>query len=163
MVPRRVARIIHLFFDISVIAKGIDGALEIVGGVLLLLISPTQLHDIVRILTQHELTEDPHDLVANYLLRTSQGLSLGAKTFSALYLFVHGVVKAGLVTALLQRRKWAYPVAIITFLLILVYELYRYSHTHTPALLVLSALDTGVIMFTWWEYMRLLGSHAFAR
>ena len=162
MAAPRVGRLIHLFFDIGIIVKGIDGALEIVGGVLLLLISPTQLHDIVRILTQHELMEDPHDLVANFLVRTSQGLSLGAKTFGALYLFVHGVVKIGLVTALLQKRHWAYPAAIVTFLVILVYELYRYSHTRAPALLVLSSLDVVVITFTWLEYRRLLASRAFA-
>ena len=65
METNRRERIVHLLFNISVIAKGIDGVLEIVGGVLLFLISPTRLHHVVRILTQHELTENPHDLVAN--------------------------------------------------------------------------------------------------
>lgn len=76
-------RIVYLLFDISVISKGIDGALEIVGGVLLFLISPTQVYAIVRVLTQHELSEDPHDLVATYLLNSTQRLSGGAQVFGA--------------------------------------------------------------------------------
>jgi len=159
---RQRDRIVHLLFDISVIAKGIDGVLETVGGLLLLLISPTQLHHIARLLTQHELSEDPHDLVANYLLHSSQGLSAGAKTFGAMYLLWHGVVKVGLVTALLLRRRWAYPVAILAFLIFLVYQLYRYSHTEAPELLVLSVMDVVVIVLTWFEYKRLRASQAFA-
>lgn len=156
----RLKQIVHVLFDVGVIAKGVDGVLEIVGGVLLLLISPSQLDYIVRILTQHELTEDPHDTVANYLLHISQ--DPGAKTFGATYLLWHGVVKVGLVTALLRKRRWAYPVAIVAFLLFLVYQLYRYSHTLEPGLLVLSVLDVAVIVLTLLEYQRLRASRAFS-
>jgi uncharacterized membrane protein len=151
-VPRNLG---HRFFLISVITKGVDGVLEVVGGVLLLLVSPTQLYAIARMLTQHELTQDPDDAVANYLLHSTQALSADAKTFGALYLLWHGVVKVLLVAALLQRRRWAYPLAIVAFLLFLVYQLYRYSHTHAPELLVLSVLDIFVIVLTWLEYRRL--------
>ena len=65
-------RVVHVLFDISAISKGVDGVLEIVGGALLLLVSPMKVHNIVRILTQHELSEDPHDLVAKYLLNSTQ-------------------------------------------------------------------------------------------
>jgi hypothetical protein len=68
----RGRRLLHALFYIGVIAKGIDGTLEIVGGVLLLFISSTQLQPIARLLTQHELAEDPRDLVANYVLDRSQ-------------------------------------------------------------------------------------------
>ncbi|HEV2751968.1 MAG TPA: DUF2127 domain-containing protein [Gemmatimonadales bacterium] len=162
METRRRERIVHLLFEIGVIAKGIDGVLEIVGGVLLLLISPTQLHYIARILTQHELSEDPHDIVANYILHSSQGLSAGVKLFGAIYLLWHGVVKGGLVTALLLKRRWAYPTAIVAFLLFLVYQLYRYSHTSAPELLLLSVLDVVVILLTWFEYRRLRAVYTFA-
>ena len=43
-------------FDISVTLKGIDGLLELVGGVLLLVLSPVRLNAIVRFLTQHVAT-----------------------------------------------------------------------------------------------------------
>lgn len=142
-------------------AKGVDGLLEIIGGFTLLFIAPAQLHPIARFLTQRELAEDPHDLVANYLVRSLQHLSSGTKQFAALYLLWHGVVKLGLVAALLWRRRWAYPVAIAAFLLFLVYQLYRYSHTRAPELIALSALDVAVIVLTWLEYRRLRSAKAF--
>lgn len=155
------ARLVHRLFAIGVIAKSVDGLLEILGGLILLLIDPAQLHPIARFLTQHELAEDPHDLVANYLFRSVQHLSSGTKMFAAVYLLWHGAVKVGLVTALLLRRRWAYPAAILAFLLFLVYQLYRYSHTYAPELLALSVLDVFVIVLTGCEYVRLRASHAF--
>ena len=158
----RKGRIVHVLFDISVIIKGVDGVLEIVGSAVLLFISPAQIYSIVRALTQHELSKDPHDIVATYLLNSAQHLSDGAQLFAATYLLWHGVVKVVLVTALLLKRRWAYPVAILAFLLFLVYQLYRYAHTRSPELLVLSVVDVFVIALTWLEYKRLRRIHAFA-
>jgi uncharacterized membrane protein len=155
-------RIVHVLFDISVLSKGLDGVLEIVGGAVLLFISPVKVQTIVRLLTQHELSEDPHDLVATYLLNSTRHLSSGAQTFGAMYLLWHGAVKVALVTALLLKRRWAYPAAIVAFLLFLAYQLYRFSHTHAPELLVLSIVDVVVIILTWLEYKRLRTARAFA-
>ena len=154
--PRR--RVVHVLFDVSMFAKGIDGVIELIAGVLLFFVTPQQLQHIATILTQHELSEDPRDAVANYLLHSSQALSVAAKTFGAIYLLWHGVVKVGLVTALLLQKLWAYPVAIGSFIVFLVYQLYRYSHTHSPEMIVLSVLDVFVIILTWLEYRRLRGS-----
>ena len=159
MATQPKAHIVHLLFDIGVITKGIDGALEIIGGALLFFVSPDQLRHIARILTLHELSEDPHDIVANYLLHTAQHLSPSVTTFGAVYLLWHGVVKVGLVTALLRGQRWAYPAAIVAFLLFLLYQVSRYAHTHAPELLVLSVLDVLVIGLTWLEYRRLRASY----
>ena len=159
MATQPKAHIVHLLFDIGVITKGIDGALEIIGGALLFFVSPDQLRHIARILTLHELSEDPHDIVANYLLHTAQHLSPSVTTFGAVYLLWHGVVKVGLVTVLLRGQRWAYPAAIVAFLLFLLYQVSRYARTHAPELLVLSVLDVLVIGLTWLEYRRLRASY----
>jgi uncharacterized membrane protein len=145
----------HILFEISVISKGVDGVLEVIGGVLLFFVSPAHIQSAVRMLTQHELSQDPHDAIATHLLNGAQHLTSGVETFAAIYLLWHGVVKVGLVTALLLKKRWAYPVAIVAFALFLVYQLYRYSHTHSSWLLVLSILDIVVIVLTWLEYKRL--------
>ena len=155
-------RLVPLLFDIGVIAKGIDGTLEVLGGVLLFLVNPVQIHRLMRILTQHELSEDPRDVVAHYLLNSTRHLSSGTKEFAALYLLWHGAVKVGLVTGLLLKRHWAYPLAIFAFAAFVVYQLYRYSHTGSPTLLVLSAFDVVVIILTWLEYRRLRSAGGFA-
>lgn len=155
-------RLAHWFFEISVIAKGVDGILEIAGGILLLVISPQQLYRIARVLTQHELVDDRHDRIWQYLINSVEHLATGARTFAAMYLLWHGVVKVVLVAGLLLQRRLAYPIAIAAFVIFLVYQMYRYSHTHAPELLVLSALDVIVIALTWIEYKRLWGAHAAA-
>jgi len=154
-------RVVSTLFKVSVIAKGVDGALEVLGGSLLFFLSPSQLHGIVRMLTQHELSEDPRDVVARYLLHSTTDLAEGVKVFAAIYLLGHGVIKLGLITGLLLRQRWAYPAAMVTFGLFLGYQLYRYSHTGSPEMLVLSAFDTAVIALTYLEYRRLRAMHAF--
>ena len=156
------SKIIQIFFKIGVISKGIDGVLEIAGGFMLLFITPQQIQSLIQALTQHELSEDPKDIIANYLLNSTYHLSPGTKNFAAIYLLWHGFVKASLVAALLLRKRWAYPVAIIAFFLFLIYQLYRYSHTSSPTLLVLSVVDIFVIILTWLEYRRLRKSNGFA-
>ena len=152
---------VHLLFDISVIGKAVNGVLEIVGGIALFFVNPGQINWMLRALTQHELSEDPHDLVARLLLHSVQNLSIGTKTFAAAFLLWHGVVKVGLVVALLRKLKWAYPTAIVAFAIFLAYQIYRYSQTHSGWLLALSALDLAVIVLTWLEYKRLRASHEF--
>ena len=48
-------------FDIALILKGLDGLLELVGAVLLLVISPDTINRLAQRLLQHELSEDPND------------------------------------------------------------------------------------------------------
>lgn len=153
---------VHTFFNLSVIIKGIDGALEIIGGALLFFIPPQHIDSVVRALTQHELSEDPKDMLATYLLNNAHNLTKGVTIFAAVYLLWHGLVKAGLVAGLLLKRRWAYPAAIIAFVLFILYQLYRYTHTHSPSLLALTVLDLFVIILTWIEYKRLIAINGFS-
>jgi uncharacterized membrane protein len=62
-------------------------------GLLLVLVKPSTIVDIVRALTQHELSEDPHDFVATHVLHASSTLNGASLTFAAIYLFSHRVLK----------------------------------------------------------------------
>jgi uncharacterized membrane protein len=146
---------VHLLFDIGLIGKAIDGVLEIIGGVVLLFVNPGQINGLMQILTRRELSEDHHDFIANFLMHSVQHLTNGTLVFAAFFLLWHGAVKVGLVWALFHKHLWAYPTAILAFGLFLVYQLYRYSHTHSVWLLALSVLDLYVIVLTRLEYNRL--------
>jgi uncharacterized membrane protein len=80
-------------FEVGIILKGLDGVLEVIGGLLLLVVSPATIDRVVTGLTQHELSEDPHDFLATHLLKTAHGLTGSAVLFAAVYLLAHGVVK----------------------------------------------------------------------
>src|SRR5579875_753736 len=96
-------------FFVTLVLKGLYGAVEVIAGVALLLVSPAQLEAAARALTRHELREDPHDPVAHWLLGYTGGLSVSATVFGAVYLLVHGAVKVILVVAVLRDKLWAYP------------------------------------------------------
>lgn len=123
----------ELLFHISVVLKGIDGALEIAGGIALWAVSPGSIVRVIGLLTQDEIAEDPRDLVANYLRHGARHFSLASEHFIAIYMLRHGVVKIFAVMALLRNKLWAYPIAIVVFGGFVVYQVYRFALTGAPA------------------------------
>ena len=147
--PRQV---LHRLFDIGVVFKGIDGLLEIAGGVVLMLATQPELRRAVVFLTQHELSEDPHDAVAHVLRDAVFGLTSDAKVFGSVYLLVHGFVKVFLVIGLLRGKLWSYPAALIVLSLFIVYQCYRISGHYSALLLFLIVVDTFIVGLIWYEY-----------
>ncbi len=155
MASRARRGVVHAVFELGVVLKGIDGLLEVAGAALLLFVSPRQIGRAVELLTQHELSQDPHDAVAGHLVRAARHLSMGETRFASAYLLSHGVVKLVLVWALLTSRLWAYPIAIAVFAAFGGYQMYRWSISHSLAMVTLTVLDAFVILLTWLEYRRL--------
>jgi len=141
-------------FVIGIIGKGLNGLTELVGGLLLLFVTPDRIHQLALVLTRGELSEDPHDFVARHLLHTANGLTGSAVVFGAVYLLVHGAVKIVLVVALLLNKLWAYPCMIIVLLIFIGYQLYRLALQPSAALIALTAFDALIVMLTWLEYRR---------
>jgi uncharacterized membrane protein len=141
-------------FEISILLKGIDGVLELIGAALLLVVSPATIDQFVRWLTQHELSEDPEDFIATHLLRITHGLTGAAVGFAAVYLLLHGIVKVVLVTALLRNQLWAYPWMIAFLLAFIGYQLYRIALQPTIGIIGLTIFDAFIVWLTWREYRR---------
>lgn len=152
MDARRRERYLHLVFVWGLVFKGVFAAAEVVTGVGAFLVSQPLAMRIARALTREELSEDPHDLVANYLIRSAEHFSGSAAHFLGIYLASHGIVKLALILALLLKKLWAYPVALMVFGAFIVYQVYRYTTTHAPSLILLTAVDLAVIALTWHEY-----------
>ncbi len=140
-------------FDIALVLKGVDGLLELVGGVLLLVISPDAINRWAQRVTQHELTENPHDFFAHRLLRLTENLHQ-TQVFGAVYLLTHGLVKLVIVVGLMRRERWAYPVAFVFLGGFVVYQLYRLTYDPSIGLALLTAFDLLIIWLTWREYRR---------
>ncbi len=140
-------------FDIALVLKGLDGLLELVGGILLLVISPDSINHLAQRLTQHELSQDPNDFFAHHLLRLTSNLH-HTQTFGALYLLTHGLVKLVIVYGLLRRQRWAYPVAFVFLGGFVVYQVYRLTYAPSAGLAVLTVFDLFIIWLTWREYRR---------
>ena len=141
-------------FAIGIIAKGLNGLTELVGGLLLLFVTPGGIHHLAAVITQGELSEDPHDVIARYILHTANGLTGSAVLFGAIYLLAHGAVKVVLVIALLLNKLWAYPCLIVVLLIFIGYQLYRIALDPSPGLIALTIFDTLIVALTWREYRR---------
>ncbi len=145
---------LNKIFDVAVIIKGIDGVLEVIGGLLLFFANRNTLNQFLYFLTQHELIEDPRDIIANYLVNFAHHISLGTEIFIASYLIIHGIIKIFLVISLLKNKLWAYPTALIFFSVFILYEIYRYTITHSVILLVLMLFDILVTILVIGEYRK---------
>jgi uncharacterized membrane protein len=147
---------IHLLFEVSLWLKGAFALIEIIAGIAAYFVSQKLLLDLIHWVMKDEFAEDPHDLVANYLLHSVQSLSVSSQNFAAIYLLGHGIIKLWLIIGLLRKRLWYYPVAMVVFGLFIIYQLYRFTFTQSVWLMLITALDIVVIALTWheWRYLR---------
>ena len=145
---------LHVAFEIGVILKGLNGLLELIGGVLLLVFPPSAIQRVVVGLTHNELSRDPNDFIATHLRAAAEHLSVGGQLFAAIYLLAHGVIKAVLVYALIKDKLWAFPWAIGVFGAFGIYQMYRYVVHPSGWLIALTVLDVFVILLTWAEWQR---------
>lgn len=157
----RKGKILHKAFVIGIVFKGIDGVLEIIGGLALLLIPSQSLNNWFWSMIQHELSKAPGDFIANILVNWAQHWSVASISFIAVYMLAHGVIKSVIAAFLLKRKIWAYHIGIAFFILFIVYQLYRYTHTRSAWLIALSVFDALLIYLTWNEYRRVRASGLF--
>jgi uncharacterized membrane protein len=145
-------RRIHQIFEISILLKGAHALIECIGGIVLYLASMNSIVALVNMITQEELIEDPKDFVATRLLSAAQNFSVGSKEFYAFYLLSHGLIKILLVIGLLKNRLWAYPGSLVALGLFVLYQLYRFSYTHSYGLILLTIFDLFLMVLIWHEY-----------
>jgi uncharacterized membrane protein len=69
-------------FRVSLFLKAAFSLSEIVGGVLAYFISQRYLLHLVTTFTQEQLTEDPRDFVAHFLIQSAQQMSVSAQHFA---------------------------------------------------------------------------------
>jgi uncharacterized membrane protein len=153
---------IHQFFQLSLVLKGAHALVECAGGVLLWVISTKTIVGWVNWLSMQELIEDPHDFVATHLLEMAQHFTVGTKNFYTYYLVSHGLVKIVLIAGLLMEKLWAYPASLVVLGLFILYQVYRFSYTHSLGLVALTLFDLLVLVLIWHEY-RLVRRHLAAR
>lgn len=141
-------------YEIGIILKATGGLVECIVGISLLFITPLQVQHLVAYVTRAELLEDPHDLVARHLSDWSMHLGHNATLFGAIYLLSHGVVKIGIVVALLLKKNWAYPAAIVVFSGFAIYQIYATVEKTSIGYALLTVYDLIIIYLIWLEYKK---------
>lgn len=149
-------RRIHQIFEVSVWLKGAHALIECLGGVLLYFVTTSAIASWVNAVTQEELIEDPNDFIAGHLSHMAGQFSVASKEFYAFYLLSHGLIKLLLVAGLLRGKLWSYPASLVALGAFMIYQVYRWSYTHSAGLLILTVFDAVVVVLIWheWSVMR---------
>lgn len=153
---RREQRL-HRFFEITLLLKALFAIGEIVAAIGVYIVPLSAVSHFVGAVTHAELIRHPHDIIAARLADWARTLSVETQHFVAFYLLSHGAVKLWVIIGLLRERLWYYPVALVVFTAFVIYQLHRYTLTHSVALLLITAIDLVVIGLTWHEYRYLRG------
>ena len=143
-------------YEIGIVIKGIDGILELIGGVLVLALSPQTISGITKSLTDRTLQENPHNFIATHVLHAGQHLASGHNLFAALFLLSHGLVKVVLVTCLLLNKMWAYPWALAVLVIFLLYQAYTLIVGPSFGMAFLTVLDIVIIFLVYREWQQQL-------
>lgn len=142
-------------YEIGIVIKGIDGVLELVGGILVLALNPHTITNVTNFLTQDALQENPHNIIATHVLKLGNHLAGGHNIFAAAFLLTHGLVKVVLVTCLLLNKLWAYPWAIGVLGLFLAYQAYLLVTAPTFGMGFLTVLDIVIIWLVYREWQQI--------
>ena len=130
-----------MLFLAGVWIKAIAGVLETLAGLVLPLLNQNTLVSLVVLFTAPELTEDPNDLVANYLRSSTRNFSASTQSFASAYLVIHGLIKVSLAAGLLWgRQMWAYTASMWALVAFIVYQGYLYARAPSPWLIVLTVV-----------------------
>lgn len=140
------------FFKVALLLKGLDGAAELVAAVVLLLLPAAAVDRLVAEVVSRDLLGPPDGFLARHLMAGTAEFASGNRTFVLVYLALHGVVKIGLVVALLSRWRPAYPVAAAVLGVFVAYEVLRAVRTGSMVLPFLAALDVVIIVLILREY-----------
>lgn len=156
LIPCEEAKeIAHVGFEIGLLFKALHGLVQLLGGLVMLYVTPQRLSAITDFLTRHRLSVNPQAIIAGLLVKLSSSFSVGTQHFVLFYLFSHGLVRVALVYLLWRKKLFAYPLSIGFLLFFIVCQLYRYSFTGSLLLLLFTLLDGTMAVLTYFEYKRL--------
>lgn len=141
-------------FEIGLLLKGLDGLVETVSGLALLIIRPEHIAHWAQRITAPELAEDPHDFIATHIAHWANNFTKQAAVFAAVYLLAHGLVKVVLVFEVLRNHLWAYPALILVTAAFIVYQLIHLVRVPSAGFVVLTAFDFVIIYLTSREYAK---------
>ncbi|MGV8953143.1 MAG: DUF2127 domain-containing protein [Cypionkella sp.] len=150
-----LARVLHWLFEMSLVIKAVLTSAEALTG-LGLLLTPNPLVARLRyFITHYEIAESSTDTMAQWTQLAVSQFPVSTQNFYAYYLMFHGGLKVLMVVMLWMRILWAYPAAMVVLSGFVSYQVYEFTVTGSPMLLILSSFDAFMIALIWQEYKAL--------
>jgi uncharacterized membrane protein len=143
-------------FKVAIAIKGIDGGLQFLGALVLIVIPPSLITGFANAIISRNLLGDPDGTLSTHLNTAANNFANGSsRWFAIIYLLAHGVIKLALVWALVKRVMPAFPIAVVVLSGFVVYEVWRAINTHSIALPIFAAIDVLIIILVIREYLKL--------
>ncbi|WP_158243135.1 DUF2127 domain-containing protein [Acidimangrovimonas sediminis] len=148
----RLARWLHGSYLFGLGMQALIGSVQFVAALVLIGAQMTdEMAELAHWTSRMMATQTPDPLAAR-ALRALHEFSVHPHTFWSVYLLGHGILNLGVVVALLARKHWAYPASILVLVAFIVYQMWDFSLTHAPVLILLSLFDLAVIGLVWREW-----------
>jgi uncharacterized membrane protein len=142
---------VYELFKWSIILKGVISLGEIVVGLTLLLFPADRIISLVH-QGAAALTGHANNPVAAHALSELAQFEKGAVLFVAFYLLSRGIVKCGLIWALLRNVLWAYPASLVVLGVLVLYQFYEIAKAGSVFVIGITIFDLFVIYFIWREW-----------
>lgn len=143
---------IFVVYEFGLLLKTVQALLEVVIGAVLYFISTNDIVNFILKIIHGELVEDPNDFFANLILKDVHKFSFSGKHFLIFYLLTHGIVKLIIIAGLLQRKEWAYPMAIVGLGGLILYQIYHLLINHSISLLIITIMDVIILWLIFHEH-----------
>ena len=151
-------RLLDLSFLAGVGLKVLNIIGDFAAGIPLLFVDASAVSDWVKWLTADQIAENPDDPIALWVVSTTDHLTNASLGYAAIYLLIHGIVKVGIIIAMVRGHIKLYPWVIGALSLLVVYQLVEFALNHSLFMLFLSLLDIVIVWLTWreWKHHRVL-------
>jgi uncharacterized membrane protein len=130
------------------------GALRVILGLALLKYIGQPFSGAIFWLMAHEFA-GKHDFLIHILKPMASNMHYGVTIFAAFYLLFWGVLDIVLSLCLLKNRMWAYPLSLVLISCFMTYELFRFFHTNSLAMVGLIVYDLMALWLIWREYKKI--------
>lgn len=134
---------INIGFYGGLILKAANALIELIGGLIMLIVSHEWLNRLVLQIALPELKEDPDDPLMNYLI--TRGLNISSQHSVAVFMLFHGLAKLIIIWLLWKNKMWAYPLAFVAFGIFISYEAHCYWESQSLFMLLIVVLDLAII------------------
>lgn len=131
------------------------GFFRIIFGLAVLKVVGSPLIDVVTRLMQHELTQDPNDMLYAAASSLLSHHPLHVTYFLSFYFIFWGIVDIVLSYNLIKHHLWAFPISFLLIGAFIAYEVVRFTHTRSLLLLWVILLDSIILALIWKEYRKL--------
>jgi len=153
MNPIPEKKIVDRLFHAGLLIKGVSGLFELGSGIASFFLTTNEVLYATRMVVEGKLAADPDNAIANYILDMASQWNPGqTNVFLFLYLAVHGVINLTLVTLLLAKKMWAYPLSLAIFGIFVAAEIWQIYFNHSPLLAAFTVFDLVVIGLIVQEY-----------